>query len=91
MIYLGSRYADQAVDSVAERDQPVRQFVLRQVVPDDDPSLRVHLWGDSDRIDRVAQEYLGSPSSWWRIMDVNPHILDPNAIPVGTEVRIPDA
>lgn len=90
MIYLGSRYQNEQVQSVADGDKPVRQFVLRTVVPTDDESLRTYTWHEGDRIDVVALRELGSAAAWWRIMDVNPDIMDPHGIEVGTLVRIPD-
>lgn len=91
MIVLGSRYQNERLTTITNADGEVQTFVLRSTRPFAKRTQRVHLWRDSDRIDRVAEQYLGSASAWWRVLDVNPEILDPNRIPLGTAVRIPDA
>jgi hypothetical protein len=48
-----------------------------------------YTWVDGDRMDYLAQVYLGSSILWWKIMDVNPTIQSPYDIPPGTVIRIP--
>ena len=36
-------------------------------------------WPPDDRIDLVADRYLGDPQAWWRICDANA-ALDPDAL-----------
>lgn len=47
------------------------------------------VWTQGDRIDYLAHVHLGSAHLWYRIMDMNPHVSDPNAIEPGTLLRIP--
>jgi hypothetical protein len=50
-----------------------------------------YTWVEKDRIDILAEEFLGSPDLWWVIMDFNPELIDPFDIAVGTVLRIPSA
>lgn len=47
------------------------------------------VWTQGDRIDYLAQIHLGSVHLWYRIMDMNPHVSDPNHIAPGTLLRVP--
>jgi hypothetical protein len=90
MIYLDSRYSDarlyQAYDS---RTGKYNVTVLRQY-PVYETTFYYHEWSETDRLDILARKYLGSPSLWWQIMDLNPEIIDPFNIPYGTQLRIPN-
>lgn len=89
MIYSDSRYASGTV--LKAQDARTGEYVT--AVYRDWPVIRSpfyhYTWVEGDRIDRVADLLLGSPSFWWRIMDLNPEYLDPFTIPVGTTIRIP--
>jgi hypothetical protein len=50
-----------------------------------------YTWTQRDRIDLIADRFLGDPSLWWVIMDFNPEQLNPMTIPVGALLRIPNA
>lgn len=91
MIILGSRYQGEPLYVQKEEDGPARQFVLRSTLPSDAATGRVHVWQDFDRIDRVAEKYLGSGDFWWMVLDRNPEVIDPQNIAAGTVLRIPDA
>jgi hypothetical protein len=89
LIYTDSRYASglifKAYDS---RKEQYSATVLRQF-PIQSSGFYHYTWTERDRIDEVAQEFLGSASFWWVIMDFNPEVIDPFDIPVGTVIRIP--
>ena len=87
MIYLDSRYADGNVIAIETNKGP-SIAVLREF-PSDSGTFYGYVWREKDRIDLVANSLLGSPSLWWRIMDFNPEIINPLAIPLGTVLRIP--
>lgn len=91
MIYLGSRYQDQRVATLDFPDKSARQMVLRDTVPFAEDAARLHVWVETDRIDQVAEKYLGSGDRWWSVMDVNPEVMDAFAIQPGQVIRIPDA
>ena len=90
MIYLDSRYADsrlyRAYDS---RTGKYNVTVLREY-PVYEVSFSYHEWKETDRLDVLSLRYLGSPSLWWKIMDINPEIIDPFNIPFGTQLRVPN-
>ena len=52
-------------------------------------STKYYMWKDGDRIDSVSERTLSDASMWWKIMDLNPEILDPIFIEPGTLIRIP--
>ena len=89
MIYTDSRYADGKVFSTyTTRGTEYQALVFRQF-PTYSMGYSVYLWRQEDRIDRIALTFLGDASKWWSIMDINPEILNPYDIAVGTVVRIP--
>ena len=59
--------------------------------PDNPYSFPVayYRWKESDRIDRLAAAVGLKPHEWWKIMDINPMILDPNDIRPGQQIRVP--
>lgn len=90
MIVLGSRYQDEPIVTATTASGEVRQAVFRTTAAGDIGG-RYHVWRSSDRIDQVAEKYLGSGDQWWRIADLNPEVLDPFAIVPGTMLVVPSA
>lgn len=90
MIVLGSRYQDEAIVPALLPTGEVKQAVYRTQTLDETPT-GYHVWRDSDRIDQVAEKFLGEGDQWWRIADLNPDILDPMGIQPGTVLRVPSA
>jgi len=39
----------------------------------------------------LAKKFLGNSSLWWKILDINPEIINPQDISAGTQLRIPNA
>lgn len=86
MITSRSRYVDG--DIVPESDGEVA--VYRNFPPLVSEAEQIlHIWKQSDRLDRLASRYMGSPLYWWKIMDINPMIQSPNDLRPGMQVRIP--
>mgnify|MGYP006274966421 CR=1 FL=1 len=89
MIYADSRYAN----GLIVKAQDARTLDYKTAVYREYPQIRskfyTYDWVQGDRIDVIAHTLLGSPSFWWRIMDLNPEIIDPFDIPIGTTIRIP--
>lgn len=93
-MYLNSRYADGTVPSPPIHD--LRN--MEQEVPGPDLVLRtwtssatrnLYYWQDGDRLDTLA-EYFGFPrTSWYLILDANPHIEFPTNIKPGTPIWLP--
>lgn len=51
----------------------------------------LYYWTEGDRIDVVAARLGIPPGQYHKLMDLNPALLDPSNIPVGTRLRVPRA
>lgn len=93
-MYLNSRYVNGHVPSPrlpdvrnSERAVAGPSVVFR--TPPDESTATVYFWQDGDRIDRLA-EFFGLPrTSWYKILDANPHIEHPMSIVPGTRIHVP--
>lgn len=85
MIQSVSRYV--SGDIVSHPDSTVGVF--RNFPPNNPTRYALYTWKESDRIDRVAARFGVSPLEWWRVLDLNPMILDPNDIRPGQQIRVP--
>ena len=91
MIYLDSRYSDGTlVKTWHPRKQQYDLVVLRQY-PSYAQKYFIYEWVDGDRLDNLANRYMGNPAAWWQLLDLNPEILNPLSIAPGTQIRIPNA
>lgn len=90
MIFTDSRYATGILTQTtdARTGQPTLA-VLRQT-PEAITEFTYYTWTQRDRVDLLADRFLGDPSLWWVIMDFNPEQLNPMTIPVGSLIRIPN-
>jgi len=85
-----SRYANGSFNQLLNRrGNSYNTFVLRNF--DVKPTLKYgeYQFSEGDRIDTIAEIFLGSPYLWHKIMDVNPSVGDPFNIAIGTVLRIP--
>jgi hypothetical protein len=85
----GSRYA--AVPTAVYVDSSEREipYVLLRLSPSPPPSLETHLVGEGDRLDRLANAYLGDPEQYWRICDANLCVLPEELEEPGRRLAIP--
>lgn len=90
MIFLDSRYADGNLFKAQDSRNRKYQVSVFRIYPSDITNYFLYDWVETDRIDNVANKFLGSPNLWWRIMDFNPDIIDPFNISPGTQIRIPN-
>jgi hypothetical protein len=90
-LYRNSRYADTNTRDEILVDVTGNRYRTLYRYPSIDGTLSVsyYVWKASDRIDRLAAEHLGSPDLYYRILDLNPEIIDPHHIEPGTKVRLP--
>lgn len=91
MIYTDSRYAKGKIfvaNDARTGEYPVTVF---RRFPYTYTTFVHYVWVERDRIDLIANIFLGDPGKWWVIMDYNPEIIDPFDIPIGTVLRIPNA
>jgi len=91
MISSTSRYANSSVVTI----ENAAGNHVQVIVPGEQESFTFsyvyHVVAAQDRIDLVADAYYNDPLQWWRIGDANPEILDWSAMPVGTQIRVPNA
>ena len=76
-----SRYNGVPTATIMAADGTTITYVSRRVVPQPDSlaTLQVVTIRDGDRLDRLAGQYLGDPTAFWRICDANGAIR-PNAL-----------
>jgi hypothetical protein len=90
-MFLDSRYADGVIFKAWDaRKGQYNQSVFRQW-PGYSMSYFMYEVVDGDRLDNLANRFLGDPQFWWTIMDINPEINDVLTIKPGTQLRIPNA
>jgi hypothetical protein len=90
MIFTDSRYATGRIFKAYDSRKDVYSTTVFRRYPYSSTKFTAYTWTERDRLDLVAEKFLGSSDMWWSIMDYNPEIIDPFAIPVGTVVRIPN-
>jgi hypothetical protein len=89
MIYSDSRYADGTIFTANDSRTNLPRITVYRTFPTAQSKFYYYNWVENDRIDAVANDLLGSPLLWWKIMDYNPEVIDPFDIVVGTTIRIP--
>ncbi|MEI8136659.1 MAG: baseplate wedge protein 53 [Bacteroidota bacterium] len=89
-IYLDSRYADGALFKGRDARNDTYVTTVFRTWPTNYKQVTVYEVKEVDRIEDIAVRYLGNPSLWWKIMDLNPEVLDPFDIVPGTSLRIPN-
>jgi hypothetical protein len=95
MIFSDSRYADSAntplIFKAWNADKQQYDATVFRNWPTYVKDYTIYQWTDGDRLDKVALKFLGDPSLWWQVMDINPEITNPSTITSGTLIRIPSA
>ena len=90
-LFKDSRYSDiNSRDEILVDQSGTRYRTLfRYPATTGTRTVKYYVWRRGDRIDRIAAQYLGSSSDYYKIMDLNPEILDASQIEPGTRVRLP--
>jgi hypothetical protein len=91
MILTDSRYATGFLYKAHDSRKNEYYLTVRRDTPNTTTDFVFYQWVEQDRLDKIAEEYLGMATHWWKIMDVNPEVINPFDIPVGTIIRIPIA
>jgi prophage DNA circulation protein len=91
MIFLDSRYADGRIFKAWNARKRQYDLTVFREQTTYVQSFFIYEFKETDRLDNLAARYMGDPSMWWEILDINPEILDPTSIPAGTQLRIPNA
>jgi len=68
-------------------DTKGRAAVQRKARVNSRYSTVVSVQGQS--LQHIAAQWLGNASLYWRIADLNPQVLYPDEVPMGTRLRIP--
>jgi prophage DNA circulation protein len=89
-IYLDSRYADGPLFKARDGRTGNHIATVFREWPSSILSFFTYEVNEIDRIENIAVKFLGNAELWWKIMDINPEILNPFEIPPGTELRIPN-
>jgi nucleoid-associated protein YgaU len=90
MIFTNSRYSTGLLQkSWLPRTSQYNLSVFRDFEVES-ASFFVYTFRDKDRLESLAEAFLGNANEWYVIMDYNPEISNPFAIPVGTQIRIPN-
>lgn len=90
MITTNSRYASDPLVMLTGSDGVQRTTITLPEPASTQFSFMLHTVSGFDRLDTLAATYLGDPSLWWQIADVNPDvIIDWSVLPVGVTIRIP--
>ena len=91
MIYLDSRYAAGTLAKTWNAQKRQYDLIVFREWLEYFQTFFLYNWVENDRLDILADRFLGNPALWWEIMDLNPEILDPLSIQPGTQIRIPNA
>lgn len=90
-IYNGSRYQNQPIVQVTLPDGETDATVYGPVLPQVSSTYTNYLLKPGDRFDTLAYTYLGDPTLWWQIANMNPEVFYPDQLTPGTWIRIPAA
>lgn len=90
MITTNSRYANDQLVLVEGSDGKQRTTIILPEPTSNQFTYTTHVVTAIDRLDLLATTYLGDPSQWWKICDLNPDItIDWTVMPVGKTIRVP--
>ena len=90
MIYLDSRYADGVLFMAQEPKSEEYMLSVFRTFPSYSVEFYYYEVTENDRIENIAANTLGNPNLWWKIMDINPDVLNPFELTPGLQLRIPN-
>jgi len=94
-LYIDSRYANpllnenNQIPKAWDEQRQAYHIMLLRNWPVYSANFYTYEWKQGDRLDNLANKYLGNSQFWWKIMDINPEIVDPFNMEPGTLIRIP--
>lgn len=90
MITSNSRYANDSLVMITGSDGVQRTTIIPAEPVATQFSYALHVITGFDTLHALANTYLGDPSLWWQITDINPDIaIDWTTLPVGATIRVP--
>jgi hypothetical protein len=90
VIYLDSRYSDGPLFYGYNSYKDEFALTVFRAWPNYQSKFYIHEVTEIDNVQNIAAVNLGNASLWWKIMDINPEIINPFEIPIGTQLRIPN-
>ena len=88
---LSSRYRNVPVSTMEKENGDTIAFLNRRFVPPAESFflLKEHTVSEGERVDHIANEYLGDPERFWQICDAN-NVIDPDELieNAGNKIRI---
>jgi len=87
MFFPGSRYQNQPTYQVTLRDGSVATAVALPL-PAAAPLVGFHKRRQGDRLDLIANHYLGDPTAFWRVANAN-NAMVPDALATHALIGIP--
>jgi hypothetical protein len=91
VIFLDSRYADATIFKAWDSRKSQYNLTCFRRFPDYTKRYFIYEWVENDRLDNLANRFLANSTLWFKILDINPEIIDPTNISPGTQIRIPNA
>lgn len=87
-----SRYADNTVTPITDPKGVTRTTIIVEAPTEPVTySVSTYTWQRNDQIDYLAYSAYGDETQWWRIANANPEILFWSTLPIGTQIRVPNA
>lgn len=86
-----SRYQRHTTAVVVDRHGNRQVAIMRRVPVAQRVRVMDTLWREGDRVDLLANRYLGSAQEWWVVAEANPAVLDWTAPAGSTPVMVPRA
>jgi hypothetical protein len=88
---ISSRYSGIATTTLTAADGKTIVYLMRRFVPSPDrfALLQLHTVKQGERLDNMANQYLGDPLAFWRICDAN-NAMRPDELTqtLGRQLRI---
>jgi hypothetical protein len=90
MITSNSRYVNDSLVMIEGSDGLLRTTIVLPEPTETQFSFMLHVVTGYDRLDTLANTYLGDASLWWQIAEINTDTaIDWTVMPVGATIRIP--
>jgi hypothetical protein len=89
MIFSDSRYIDGTLFKANDARDGSYQLTVFRAWPTYKERFYFYEVVETDRIANLSVKFLGHANLWYKIMDLNPEVLDPFSLKPGTLLRIP--
>lgn len=91
-VSIFSRYADNVIKPITDSKGVTRTTIVIEAPSQPATySVSTYTWQRNDQIDYLSYSAYGDETQWWRIANANPEILFWSTLPIGTQIRVPNA